>query len=228
MSKTKVRTPFVPYITLREGEEASSTVTLAARPRGFKGGGLYYTDEGPRDRDERGVLWARCSQNRQGNQVLGKPSWSEVHPSRQRECMEALLCQGCAQQPSRTSLGYLFLATPPPGATTTDWVEGHQTAQPPLCLEHAVVATERCGHLLREGVVALRSRVPRLYGVLGTVYESNGLAPPEPMELGPECDDAPLSYKVRRHTPWILASQLVRELRGVTVANLTEEIAAGA
>ncbi|WP_266665182.1 hypothetical protein [Streptomyces sp. NBC_00237] len=141
--------------------------------------------------------------------------------------MEQLLCQGCVQQPSRTSLGYLFLASPPSDATSTEWIEGYQTAQPPLCLQHAAIATERCGHLLREGVVALRARVPRLYGVLGTYYRSRGLQPPEPIETEKEGDDVPLSYRDRRYTPWILASQLVRELRGVTVINLAEEIEAG-
>lgn len=42
-----------------------------------------------------------------------------------------------------------------------------------------------------------------------------------------EEDIVPLSYHDRQYTPWILASQLVRELRGVTVINLAEEIEAG-
>ncbi|MFD3714916.1 hypothetical protein [Streptomyces sp. NPDC058677] len=224
MSRT-VAHSFVPYITARHGEEAALASTLCARPG--PRGGLFYTDEGPGDRDARGVLWARCSQNRDGNAVLGKPRWKDVHPARQRECMEQLLCQGCVQQASRTSLGYLFLASSPSDATSTEWVEGYRTAQPPLCLQHAAIATERCGHLLREGVVALRARVPRLYGVLGTYYQSRGFQPPEPIETEEEEDDVPLSYRDRRYTPWILASQLVRELRGVTVIDLAEEIEAG-
>ncbi|WP_078971080.1 hypothetical protein [Streptomyces chattanoogensis] len=224
MSRLMARPTFVPYITTRVGEEPASAATLGVRPG--PNGGLYYADEGPRDRDARGVLWARCSQSRLGNTLHGKPRWRDVHPARQRECMEKLLCQGCVQQASRTSLGYLFLASPPPDTTSNDWVEGYRTAQPPLCLEHAVIATEQCGHLLREGVVALRSRVPRLYGVLGMYYQSRGLQAPEPVKPDAEDDVPPLSYRDRRLIPWILASQLVRELRGVTIVNLEEEIEA--
>ncbi|MFI5859348.1 hypothetical protein [Streptomyces parvulus] len=221
MSRLKARSTFVPYITMRKGEEPAPVTMLSASPAR----GLYYADEGPGDRDDRGVLWARCSQNRDGNAVLGEPRWKDVHPARQRECMEALLCQGCVQQPSKTDLGYLFIATRPADATSTDWIEGYRTAQPPLCLVHAKTAVDRCGHLLKRGAVALRSRVPRLYGVLGTYYLDRGLQPPEPIETDPEEEDVPLPYKTRRYTPWILASQLVRELRGVTVVNLEEEIA---
>ena len=225
MSQTRARTPFVPYITFREDEEPVSVAMLGAMPPGGPRDGLFYVNEGPGDRDERGVLWARCSQNRNGSTVLGKPRWSDVHPSRQRECMEQLLCQGCARQPSRTSLGYLFLASPPRDVSSAEWVEGYRTVQPPLCLAHAKIATERCGHLLREGAVALRARVPRLYGVLGTYYEFKGFLPPEPAEIDPEVVNVPLSYRDRRYTRWILASQLVRELRGVTIVNLAEETA---
>ncbi|MGW6772261.1 hypothetical protein ACWGBX_17810 [Streptomyces sp. NPDC055037] len=224
MSRTLAPISFVPYITACRDEEAASAATLGARP-GARGG-LFYTDEGSGDRDARGVLWARCSQNRDGNTVLGKPRWSDVHLARQRECMEKLLCQGCVQQPSRTSLGSLFLASPPPDATATEWVEGYRTAQPPLCLKHAVVATEWCGHLLREGAVALRAWVRPLYGVLGTYCRSRGLQPPRAHRHERGKGQRPVVPGPAVH-PWILASQLVRELRGVTVINLAEEIAAG-
>ena len=172
------------------------------------------------------MLWARCSQSREGNTLYGKPRWREVHPARQRECMERLLCQVCVRRASRTHLGHLFLASPPPGATSRDWIEGYRTTQPPLCLEHAAAAVERCGHLVREGAVALRARVPSLYGVLGTYYRCGGLAPPEPV-LADTDDDPPLSYRQRRLAPWILASQLVRELRGVTAVDLNGECGSG-
>ncbi|MET9967922.1 hypothetical protein ABZZ80_18850, partial [Streptomyces sp. NPDC006356] len=155
----------VPYITARQGEQADSLSNLSLRAGGK---GLFYLNEGPGDRDERGVLWARCSQSRCGNDIVGRPRWRDVHPSRQRECMEDLRCQVCVQQPSRTELGYLFLAAQQDDRSTDGW-EGHLTAQPPLCLEHAKAAIEQCGYLVRARAVALRARVPRLHGVIGTL-----------------------------------------------------------
>lgn len=211
--------PLVPYITARHGEQGDSLSNLSLRPGGK---GLFYLDEGPGDRDERGVLWARCSQSRYGNEVVGRPRWRDVHPSRQRECMEALRCQVCVQQSSRTALGYLFLATYRTEMPADGW-EGHLTAQPPLCLEHARAAVEQCGHLVRDGAVALRAKVPRLHGVIGTLYRTGPDGRPEPVELDGESARTPLPYKERRFTPWFLASQLVRELRQVTVVDLDEE-----
>lgn len=211
--------PLVPYITARQGEQGDSLSSLGLQPGGR---GLFYLDEGPGDRDERGVLWARCSQSRYGNEIVGRPRWRDVHPSRQRECMEALRCQVCVQQSSRTSLGYLFLATHRIEHPAAGW-EGHLTAQPPLCLEHAQVATKQCGHLVRSGAVALRAKVPRLYGVIGTLYRIGPDGQPESVEFDGESARTPLPYKERRFTPWFLASQLVRELRRVTVVDLDEE-----
>jgi hypothetical protein len=212
----------VPYITARQGEQADSLLNLSLRPGGK---GLFYLNEGPGDRDERGVLWARCSQSRYGNELTGRPRWRDVHPSRQRECMEELRCQVCVQQPSRTELGYLFLATQQDDRSTDSW-EGHLTAQPPLCLEHAKAAVEECGHLVRAGAVALRVRLPRLYGVIGTLYRAGPDGRPEPVEFDSESARTPLPYRKRRLTPWFLASQLVRELRGVTVVDLDDHISA--
>lgn len=209
----------VPYITARQGEEADWLSNLRLRPGGK---GLFYLDEGPGDRDERGVLWARCSQSRLGNAIVGRPRWRDVHPSRQRECMEELRCQVCVRQSSRTTLGYLFLAAHQADRPADGW-EGYLTAQPPLCLEHAKVAVEQCGHLVRDGAVALRVRVPRLYGVIGTLYRTGPDGRPEPVEFDGESASTPLPYRQRRLTPWFLASQLVRELRDVTVVDLDEE-----
>ncbi|MGW6962293.1 hypothetical protein [Streptomyces chartreusis] len=89
----------VPYITSRQGEQADSLSNLSLRASGK---GLFYLNKGPGDRDERGVLCARCSQSRCANDIVGRPRWRDVHPSRQRERMEDLRCQVYVQQPSRT------------------------------------------------------------------------------------------------------------------------------
>ncbi|MFJ5307465.1 hypothetical protein [Streptomyces sp. NPDC088350] len=212
----------VPYITARQGEQPDSLSNLGLRPGGK---GLFYLNEGPGDRDERGVLWARCSQSRHGNDVVGTPRWRDVHPSRQRECMEGLRCQVCVQQPSHTQLGYLFLAAQHEAGSTDGW-EGCLTAQPPLCLEHAKAAVEQCGHLVRAGTVALRARVPRLHGVIGALYRAGADGRPEPVEFDGKLAQTPLPYRHRQLTPWFLASQLVRELRGVTVVDLDDLVSA--
>ncbi|WP_261801710.1 hypothetical protein [Streptomyces sp. ISID311] len=47
-----------------------------------------------------------------------------------------------------------------------------------------------------------------------------------PVKVSDEDEDRPLPYKDRLLRPWFLASQLVRELRGVTVVDLEQEVAA--
>lgn len=223
MSLQLLRPRVVPYITARHGEEGEVAAMLGVLPGGR---GLCYLDEGPRDRDGRGVLWARCTQALEGGEPADRPRWREVHPSRQRETMESLRCQVCVRPANRTPLGFLFLETlPAESDTTVDRYEGVLTAQPPLCLEHAQAAAEQCGHLAKKGAVALRVRVPRLYGVIGAFYR-NGTHGPEPVDVSENVGSRSLSYRDRRWTPWILASQLVRELRGVTIVNLEEEMAA--
>ncbi|WP_245698548.1 hypothetical protein [Streptomyces lydicamycinicus] len=69
-------------------------------------------------------------------------------------------------------------------------------------------------------------RVPRLYGVVGTLYTTGPDMRPVPVKVSDEEADRPLSYKERLLRPWFLASQLVRELRGVTVVDLEREVAA--
>ncbi|MFF3730198.1 NUDIX domain-containing protein [Streptomyces sp. NPDC002476] len=74
---TSAAPALVPYITLREGEEgAPNTLTIlrdwpSSQPR------LRYWREMPGDRDVRGVLWARCSQNGWDHRGMptGKPLW---------------------------------------------------------------------------------------------------------------------------------------------------------
>ncbi|MEV7381959.1 hypothetical protein [Streptomyces lydicus] len=46
------------------------------------------------------------------------------------------------------------------------------------------------------------------------------------MKVSEEAEGTPLPYKYRLLRPWFLASQLVRELRGVTVVDLEREVAA--
>lgn len=220
MTRITPSSTVVPYITARRGEEAAPEGMLSLLPNG---GGLCYLDEEPRDRDEQGVLWARCTQNWENGWPAGPPQWKNVHPSRQREAMTELRCQVCITRPaSRTPLGYLFLTTRRDATERADGAEGALSVQPPLCLEHALVATEQCPHV----ALAYRVRLPPLYGVLGTLYRTGPDLRPIPAMVSDEMKDKPLPYSERLLRPWFLASQLVRELRGVTVVDLDREMAA--
>lgn len=209
------RPNLVPWVAVREGEQAAPLSMLSVLPN-LKG--LCYLREERGDRDDRGVLWGRCSQNvgDDGNPA-GRPDFRMMHPSRQRDCMAALRCQVCYRPASKTNNGYLFLLA----AADTDPAspEGALTHQPPLCLEHADVAVSTCP-VLRHGYVALRSRVPRLYGVNGYLYSHRY---GHPIELHTERQ---VPYTDRHLTRWILASQLVRRLTHVTVIDLGAELRA--
>lgn len=206
-------TRLVPYITGREGERPD----LLASLRGTQGADgrfqLAYRDETPDDRDLRGVLWGRCSQNiGTDNLPTGRPRWRMVHPSRQRECMEQLRCQVCAQ-PARTKEGCLFLAGP--GEVHADDAVV-RTAQPPVCAAHARIAAEQCPHLDGRPTVFLAQSAP-LYGVLGTSYQYTGSG----LQALPAAgrDALPYGHPGLR---WYLASQLIRRLRAYTVIDLDD------
>lgn len=212
MNAPPVTPRLVPYITSREGEHPDYLTSL----RGTHGNDghlqLAYWNEQAQDRDLRGVLWGRCSQSI-GDDGLptGRPRWRMIHPSRQRETMEQLRCQICAQ-PARTRHGCLFLAgpheVPDDGAVV-------RTAQPPVCLKHARAAAEQCPHLAGEPIVFLVQSAP-LYGVLGTPYHytDGGL-----QALAAPDDALPYGHP---HLRWFLASQMVRRLRAYTVITLND------
>lgn len=130
----------VPYITAREGEEADFLLNLRMY-RGPDGQPqLGYVDEDPRDRDLKGVLWARYSMSLDAFGNPHKmPRWRLVHPHRQRATMALLRCQVCTVQLQRKD-GILFLETADGQA---DYDGPVRTAQPPVCLEHARVAADR-------------------------------------------------------------------------------------
>ncbi|WP_243761602.1 hypothetical protein [Streptomyces sp. YIM 98790] len=214
MTTTAAPPAVIPYITARHGEEPDYAANLGLLPGGR---GLRYLAEEPGDRDAQGVLWGRVSQSRDGDRLTGAPRFAEVHPSRQREAMTWLRCQVCLRPASRTGAGWLFMESAGPnGRRSPDGLEGMLTAQPPVCAEHARLAAQRCPHLASAGFIVVRARLPRLYGVIGTSYRATpggGLA-------ADEGDDTPVSYRDRHRLRWLIASQLVRQLCGVTAVNL--------
>ncbi|WP_234330398.1 hypothetical protein [Streptomyces acidiscabies] len=197
----------VPYITCRAGEEPvkhralSVSYDLDSRPR------LAYRTELPGDRDLNGVLWARCPQTRGVDGLpTGEPRWRDVHPVRQRECMQRLLCQVCAQ-PARTPEGFLFLVGP--GEVGEDRTRV-LTTQPPVCRKHARTAAVLCPYL-RNAPTVLLAQAPRIHGVVGALYEHTGRGVrPAPADVGS------LSYG-HPALRWYLASQMVRRLESFRV-----------
>ncbi|MFE7302794.1 hypothetical protein [Streptomyces sp. NPDC057579] len=201
----------VPYITAWSGEVDVSINDLRYGARG-----LIYANELPSDRDQRGGLWERWVDD----YGTGEPAWRNVHSERQRTCMEQMWCQVCARPASRTHKGYLFLAGGP--ATLGD-MEGTPNGQPPLCLECAPTARKLCPHL-RESV-AFRARKAPVWGVLGSLIAL------ERSRLNPEAvrlrRSVPEFVKDgSRERPFVLGSQLLREMRRVTVVDLDAELAA--
>lgn len=201
----------IPFITQREGEEAApNNLLIVAHPSGPR---LYYGDEDRRDRDLRGVLWARCGFNPvdEHRRPTGSPQWKMMHPYRQMLCMQTLRCQVC-QEPARISLGFIFLAGPSdqdPGGPRV------LTNQPPVCLKHARAAAKLCPHLEEKPTVLLARSAP-LYGVHGTLYGlgADGVkivaTPEEPLPYG------------HPNLPTFLASQMIRRLSSFRVVDLDE------
>ncbi|CAL9420295.1 hypothetical protein SUDANB21_01840 [Streptomyces sp. enrichment culture] len=208
--------PLVPYITQRAGEDAAPDNLIITRH--LSGLRLYYADEDPRDRDARGVLWARSGWNPVDTEgrITGEPQWKLMHPHRQMVCMQTMPCQVCTQ-PARTPLGFIFLAGPRYEAPNQPRVI---TNQPPVCRKHVRAAAQLCPHLNGDPVVFLVRSAP-LHGVTGTLYGPDahgvrGMAQP----------DAPLPYG-HPNLGTFLAPQLVRRLSSfqlVALDKLLEEL----
>jgi hypothetical protein len=201
----------IPFITQRVGEEAAPDNLVIYRHS--SGPRLYYRDEDPRDRDLRGVLWARCGFNPvdERGRPTGKPQWKMMHPYRQMMCMQAMRCQVC-QESARTPLGFIFLAGPKDQDPTQARII---TNQPPVCPKHARAAAKLCPHLEEDPMVFLARSAP-LYGVHGTLY---GLGP-DGVKVVAQPDE-PLPYG-HGNIPTFLASQLVRRLSSFRVIDLDE------
>lgn len=209
----QIKTGLIPYVTLREGEEAAPANLAFVREGRGNDLKLRYLDEEPEDRDVRGVLWGRCAQNFRDERGMptGAPRWRLMHPSRQRECMQAMRCQVCAQ-PARTPLGFVFLAGPDdygPDETTII------TAQPPVCPRHTRTAARLCPHLDGRPQVFLAQGAP-LYGVHGTAY---GVGDEGVHMVGQPDNAMPYGHP---HLRAFLASQMVRRLSSFRLVDLDE------
>jgi len=115
--------------------------------------GIAYADEHVMDRDQDGVLWARCPVRR----GWGRPVFGEVHPLRQRRAMRRLLCQVCAGPADRTKDGVLWLLVDW-RHDWPDWPNRMGVIEPPICVPCARLSVRVCPTLRRRGAVAVRAR----------------------------------------------------------------------
>jgi hypothetical protein len=175
---------------------------------------LHYADEDPRDRDARGVLYARVGWNPLGDNGMptGEPQWKFMHPHRQLHTMQNLLCQVCAQ-PARTRIGLIFLTGPRDEDPTQTEI---LTNQPPVCAKHVRTVAALCPHMEKRPMVFLAQSAP-MYGVGGVVYGRlfrGGLQVVARPDFAVPYGDSSLTT--------FLASQMVRRIRSFRVLDVEE------
>ncbi|MEU7181012.1 MULTISPECIES: hypothetical protein [Streptomyces] len=202
----------VPYITLWSEETDWSPEELCLTHEG-----LHYRYDDDADRDAHGVLWSRS----RGMPGFSRPQFRRVSSERQRTCMRDLRCQVCAGPASTTQKGALFLMTDKVDGAAE--LEEDKTGHPPLCLRCAQVARQACPHLSHH-CTALRAKKTSICGVFGTpYYPRTGGLPACGAQLVPETEDVFVQYGTR-DIKFVLAHQLIRELRRVTLVDLDAEL----
>lgn len=192
-----------PYVTAWSAEQ-DLPCRLVERP----GRGIGYADELLADRDAHGVLWRQTS-TRLG---IGRPEFGRVHPVRQRQAMDRLLCQVCGGHADQNDEGGLWLLRDHRDDWPR-WPEGMGSTEPPVCLP-CIGASVRLCPALRRGAVAIRAREFPIVGVRGVLYRRGLLAPVAVGAVNMPYDDPAVL--------WVLASGLIRELRGCTIVPLEE------
>lgn len=201
--EAEVNRVIAPYITMWSAEQ-DLLCRLVERP----GLGIGYADELPADRDAQGVLWRQTA----AHHGLGRPEFGKVHPLRQRQAMERLLCQVCGGPADRTEEGVLWLMRDYRGDWPR-WPEGMGSVEPPVCLPCVAMSLRLCP-ALRRGAVAIRVREFPIAGVRGALYRKGPLTPIAAEVVNMPYDDP----AVRR----VLASALIRELRDCTFVPFKE------
>ncbi|MER5968164.1 hypothetical protein ABT112_00195 [Streptomyces sp. NPDC002055] len=196
--------PGVPWIATWSCERSSTSLLECRLP-----GGLRFFNESPRDRDRFGALWARKSQ-RIGQ---GHPQLAGIHPRRQRQAMERLLCQVCGLAADTTELGVLWMEPAVDGVALLP-----TSTHPPVCVPCAVASRARCPRIRRTGVHVFRVANPMPGGIIGIHYYPglDGVLVP---------DGALHTSYEDNEVRWILAQQMIMSLDGITMVDLDEEYA---
>ncbi|MDY0811471.1 hypothetical protein [Kitasatospora purpeofusca] len=191
-----------PWVIVREGEKLLDPAVLLTAT------GVRYQDEGPYDRDEAGVLWARW-----GGRPTGRPRLGDAHGPRQRRALRQLLCQGCKQPADRTADGTLWLIEDDPQGGDA-WPEQLLTMHPPTCQPCADIADRYCPHLGATGSALLRVRHAEPAGVRGFLHQARPGAPASRTRT----DFVDFRYPLVR---FVVAVHLVVALEGCTIIRRT-------
>jgi hypothetical protein len=198
------RRVLAPYITTWSAEQDLPCNVVVER----SGLGIGYTDELPGDRDAHGVLWHRAAIHH----GVGRPEFGKVHPLRQRRAMRRLLCQVCAGPADRTDAGVLWLLRDYRGDWPR-WPEGMACVEPPICVPCVPISLKLCP-ALRRGAVAVRVREFEVAGVRGVLYRKGA--------SGPVAVEAGNLFYGDPDIRWMVASALIRELRGCTLVPIKD------
>lgn len=191
------------YITTWSAEQ-----DLPLRVMEHPGVGIGHADELLGDRDARGVLWQRAAM-RHG---VGKPEFGKVHPLRQRRAMRKLLCQVCAGPADQNDDGVLWLLRDHRD-DWHGWPEAMACVEPPICAPCVATSVQLCP-ALRRGAVTVRVREFEIAGVRGVLYRKGTFGPFAVGAANLTYDDPDVR--------WLVASALIRELRGCAFVPLDE------
>lgn len=155
----------IPWVVRRSNEHPDQSSAgwswgIGARPG--TGEQVYYIDCEGAYRDDHGWLWMPAPDDPDG----GTPEWTQVHPTRQRRCMDEGRCQVCGEQ--RDDLVWL-----PPKYELKETVAGlcAVTYTPPVCVGCVPIARAQCPHLRRTGPTAYVPRRVLTWGVLGDIHQ---------------------------------------------------------
>ncbi|WP_331746688.1 hypothetical protein OG923_33930 (plasmid) [Streptomyces halstedii] len=200
--------PSDPYVIPWTGENTS------AAPVRVTPAGVAYADPvvDALQRDLDYVLWDVC-----GGTATGRPAYTaELHPERQRTAMEGFLCAACKKPAARDRRGMAWvLPLPQNGPECTRW-ENVRTEIPPMCTGCVKTVPRRCPRL-RAGHVELRVRQAERIGVRGTLH-------PRPATPGLRAERGVLVLDDSPDLPFVVARQVIRELREVTVVSFAATV----
>ncbi|HEY8985686.1 MAG TPA: hypothetical protein VIU15_39710 [Streptomyces sp.] len=210
----------VPWITPWTSEQHH--VGELRRLMGRGGAGLGYRDEQPHvDRNRDGVLWVRPDP---GSIRSGRPQFTGVHPLRQRQAMDRMLCQVCGLTVWGTREDERALWVLRSGGRPI--AEGETTTAPPVHEACALQAVNLCPHLRQGWVAALVGWTP-CWGVAGFVYD------PVTLTLVAGSDDTMIQipYEAEQRLRWVVAAAEVvslHEVEPIDLARLEAEAQAAA
>jgi hypothetical protein len=160
---------------------------------------LAIAEAGNLRQDHLGIWWCP-SQPDSG----GPPQFAQLHPERQRRCMDELRCQVCAKRTGEPSTWLLDPASlrDPDGSLAVSIVNSHA----PVCRACIPLAGEHCPAVRAASYVAVEADEVRPWGVSGDIIQvsddrSVSLVPGGPQPVAQ--DDPRLAHTVAKQR-WVI------------------------